>query len=118
MYKPVLLAAENLHSAIIGMLRSSGYEVVSVRETMHGASDRDVLEKARSLDAILVTEDSDFGELIFSYGISAIGVIFLRYRWQEVEAISKALLTLISTRKPAGSFYTISPLQIRERRLP
>lgn len=118
MDKPILLADENIHAGIIARLRESGFEVVSIRGTMGGASDRDVLLKANSMSAILITEDSDFGELIFSYDIPAIGVLYLRYAWFEFDQIVTALITVLSTKATRGSFFTITPQKIRERKLP
>lgn len=118
MDKPILLADENVHAGIIGRLRTSGFEVYSIRETMGGASDMEVLQKATSIPAILVTEDSDFGELIFSHGIEAIGVIYLRYSWSELDNIVKALISVLSTKVIQGSFFTITPIKVRERKLP
>lgn len=118
MDKPILLADENVHAGIIARLRESGFEVISIRETMGGASDREVLQKANSMSAILVTEDSDFGELIFSHDIPAIGVVYLRYAWSELDRIVNALITVLSTKATRGSFFTITPQKIRERKLP
>lgn len=118
MDKPAFLADENVHSAIVRSLRSAGFRVISVRESTPGASDQAVLEMARSIPAILITEDSDFGELVFSHGIEAIGVVYLRYYWREIDEISNAVLTLISTHQLMGSFITVTPQKIRERRLP
>jgi predicted nuclease of predicted toxin-antitoxin system len=116
--KPILLADENVHAGIVDKLRKSGFEVYSIRETMGGASDMEVLQKATSIPAILVTEDSDFGELIFSHGIPAIGVIYLRYSWSELDEIVKALMTVFSEKVIKGSFFTITSRKIRERTLP
>jgi len=116
--KPAFVADENLHANIINSMRDAGIEVFSIRETMAGASDRDVLEKARSMSAILITEDSDFGELVFSHGIPAVGIVYLRYNWDEVQAIAKAVVTLASSRILSGSFFTLTTKKIRERSLP
>jgi len=40
-------------------------DVVYVRDVANGAPDADVLELARTEQRILITEDYDFGELIF-----------------------------------------------------
>jgi predicted nuclease of predicted toxin-antitoxin system len=116
--KPVLLADENVHAVIIEGLRTAGFQVISVRETLAGSSDESVLAESFSSSAILITEDSDFGELVFSHGSSVNGVVYLRYPWQEVDAICAALLTVLSSRQLRGSFFTITPKKIRERKIP
>ncbi len=45
-----------------------------------GISDKEVLNLAREFNAILITEDSDFGEWVFAHREKITGVIFLRYK--------------------------------------
>jgi predicted nuclease of predicted toxin-antitoxin system len=59
--RPVLLTDENVHAGIIDRLRKSGFTVISVRETMAGASDREVLQKATAIQAILTDRHCHFG---------------------------------------------------------
>jgi predicted nuclease of predicted toxin-antitoxin system len=117
LYKRAILADENVHTGIVRALRSEGFLVLSIREESSGIADAQVLERAQALNAILLTEDSDFGELIFSHRIHALGVVYLRYSWRELEAIINALVHVLKTHDLDGSYITISPTKIRERKL-
>lgn len=60
-----LLADEGVHRGLVAGLRDAGYSVTYVAETMSAASHRDGLMKATDLEAVLVTTDKNFGELVF-----------------------------------------------------
>lgn len=60
------LADENVSRMVIERLRASGFDVISIGETRSGAPDKYVLEAADAEDRILITEDHDFGELMFA----------------------------------------------------
>ena len=62
----MILADENLHISFIQTLRIAGYEVISVFEGFRGISDMEVINMGRDANAVLITEDKDFGELIFN----------------------------------------------------
>lgn len=59
-------------------LRSAGHEVFSVFDEAQGMADVDVLEKALSENWILITNDKDFGEMVFRERREHHGIIFLR----------------------------------------
>jgi len=50
-------------------LSRNEYLVYSIREHHQGINDRMVVETVKSKNGLLITEDKDFGELIFSHGI-------------------------------------------------
>lgn len=47
------------------MLTDLGHDVLSARETAPGASDEALLALANQERRVLVTEDKDFGDLVF-----------------------------------------------------
>jgi predicted nuclease of predicted toxin-antitoxin system len=59
-------------------LREAGYEVAYIAEISRGASDSEVLQHAQATQAVLLTGDKDFGELVFRKGATAGGVVLLR----------------------------------------
>ena len=74
-----LLCNENIPSAIVVVLRQEGHDVVAVKESMRGASDTDILARARTEDRVIVTQDKDFGELAFRVRLpAACGVMLFR----------------------------------------
>jgi len=69
---------ESTGMAVVNYLRSLGYDVLAVAETISQAADSDVLARASSEGRILVTNDKDFGELAFRVGQVHQGVLLLR----------------------------------------
>jgi predicted nuclease of predicted toxin-antitoxin system len=114
---PDLLADENIDFRIIENLRVAGFNVFSVRENCCGAKDREILNIAKLKKLIIVTEDKDFGELIFSYNEANVGVIFLRYHFLERTSITESLIRIIRKYEHTlyNKFTVLTPKKIRMR---
>ena len=69
---------ESTGTAVVEYLRNVGHDVLAVAETMPQADDSDILARAASEGRILVTNDKDFGELVFRSGQAHHGVVLLR----------------------------------------
>jgi predicted nuclease of predicted toxin-antitoxin system len=112
-----LLADEGVDARLIRHLREGGLSVRSVREESPGLSDRDVLARARQINCVLVTEDSDFGEWVFAHGEPSVGVVFLRYRPSELHRVSRIVLELVTVHREGlyRKFTTVTPKKIRMR---
>ena len=65
------LADESCDFAVVRTLRAAGYDVLAVSERAPGARDEDVIRFATSERRILLTEDKDFGQLVFAAGADA-----------------------------------------------
>lgn len=59
-------------------LTKLGHDVYSVYDESPGMSDEDILGKALAEGRILITNDKDFGEMIFRERREHKGVVFLR----------------------------------------
>ncbi len=59
------VADENIETSIIERLREDGHQVLSVAEMEPGILDDEVLDRANQASALLLTNDKDFGELVF-----------------------------------------------------
>ncbi len=90
-----LFADECVHKRIVDALRRNGYQVDYISETNPGLSDSAIVDLVSKKSAILITEDSDFGEWVFVHGYKNIGVVFLRYKTDELESIIQAVLKVI-----------------------
>ena len=64
--------------SVAAWLVSLGHDVYSVFDESQGMTDEDVLSKAYSEERILITNDKDFGEMIFRERRPHRGVVFLR----------------------------------------
>lgn len=111
----MILADENLNIRFIHALRAHGFEVNAISEEHIGIADSEVAQIAMGNSSILITEDKDFGELIFAYNSIRLTVVFLRYRKEEIELMNRLLLQAIKqyANSPEKLFITISRSKIR-----
>jgi len=112
-----ILADENVDFRIVRNLINKGLEVISVLKDYQGIQDKEVLELARRHHALLLTEDSDFGEWIFAHKEKNVSVIFLRYKPSELKNISDSLIKILNEHGISlyGKFVVITPKKIRSR---
>ncbi|NQT34068.1 DUF5615 family PIN-like protein [bacterium] len=112
------LADENVDKSIVDWLRRDGYEVVYIAEISPSIPDDEVFEKANKLQAILLTADKDFGELVFRQGIITAGVVLLRLAGLtsagKTEIVSRAVKLHGDKMKSAFTVITASAVRIRE----
>ncbi len=114
------LADECCDRAVVRALRAGGYDVLSVSEITPRAEDSHVIRLALREKRILVTEDKDFGQLVFAHGQKTIGVIFLRFPTSARRQISKDVLRLVKQQgeRLEGSFVTVQPGRVRMSHAP
>jgi predicted nuclease of predicted toxin-antitoxin system len=74
----IFVADENIDTEIIEELKKGGYNILSISDECPGVPDEEVLRIANDHNAILLTGDKDFGELIFRRGLESSGVILVR----------------------------------------
>jgi len=72
------LADEGVDAAIVTAIRSDGHDVRWMAEEMEGSTDDVVLDAAARDGRILITEDKDFGELVFRRRLHHRGVVLVR----------------------------------------
>ena len=72
------LADEGVDKPIVTMLRSAGFDIDYILELIPGADDETVLELAHSQQRILITQDKDFGELVFRLHQPHHGIVLIR----------------------------------------
>ena len=73
------LADECCDAALVDALRSDGHDVLYAIESLRGATDDDILTRAFSERRILLTEDKDFGELVYRFRRPTHGIVLLRF---------------------------------------
>ena len=71
--------------AVAKWLRSSHHDVFSVYDEDRGLDDESIIEKANRENYILITNDKDFGELVFHMRKAHKGVILLRLEDERAE---------------------------------
>ena len=111
---------ENLPRMLVEWLRALGCDVVSASESGPGEADTAWAELALRDERILLTQDKDFGDLIYRNGLASHGVVLLRLdefmaveilsRFQEVWSVIEA--------NPSGRFIVVTETRVRVRLLP
>ena len=76
---------ESTGFAVAHFLQNDGHDVIVIAELMPQADDFDILEYACREERIVVTNDKDFGELIFRSGRPYYGVILLRLQDERTQ---------------------------------
>ena len=65
-------------------------------EFQHRSVDKEVMELALVEDRILLTEDKDFGWLVFAGRIDSPGVVLIRFPASARRLLAEAVLKLVS----------------------
>lgn len=73
-----LIADESVDFGIVRILRQKGYSVISVTEKFSGIKDTKVLEIANKKAILLLTEDKDFGDLVYRFQLQHKGILLMR----------------------------------------
>jgi predicted nuclease of predicted toxin-antitoxin system len=73
-----IVADENIDFQVIRKLRNAGFEVFSISENLASIKDNEVIAVANEQNALLITEDKDFGELVFRLRLPNRGVLLIR----------------------------------------
>ena len=99
------------------LLIEAGHDAVFVGDAMPGSADEVVLARAESENRILITDDKDFGELVFRLDRPSTGVILLRTSKANYRRRVRILLDVIKTLQLEGHFTTVTENRIKTRKL-
>jgi predicted nuclease of predicted toxin-antitoxin system len=113
------LADECLDAGLVRRLRGAGHDVSYIAEMASGTTDVEIIRRAHNDGRLLLTEDKDFGELVFRSSETVPGLVLLRIRperrlikWIRLEAavqqFGKGLL---------GRYLVIEDIRFRSRPL-
>jgi predicted nuclease of predicted toxin-antitoxin system len=75
-----IVADESVDFRIVVQLREKGIQVYSITEELPSAKDEIVLKTAHDNRALLLTEDKDFGELVFRLHMPHSGILLNKNR--------------------------------------
>ena len=115
----ILVADEGVDAQIVVALRRGGHDVTFVAELAPGIADDVVLDLARDRQALLLTADKDFGELVMRQRRAVNGVVLLRLAGLAAD-VKAALVTAVidaHLAELAGSFAVITSHSVRIRRV-
>jgi predicted nuclease of predicted toxin-antitoxin system len=69
------LADESCDFRVVRALREAGHDVLAVCEFAKRMQDQEVMNLSGREERVLITEDKDFGQLIYAHGTPSRGVI-------------------------------------------
>jgi predicted nuclease of predicted toxin-antitoxin system len=90
------LADESCDFMVVRALRAAGHEVEAIAERSPGMIDSDVLALAADEGRILLTEDKDFGQLVFARIREHSGVILVRYPARGRADLGRAAVAMVN----------------------
>ena len=112
-----LIVDENVDKLVVNALRQDGHNVLYVAEFAPSIDDETVLEQANQNGALLITEDKDFGELVYRQGSIHTGVVLIRLDGLSKQAKARIVSTIFASQGPQllNAFSVISPGRVRIR---
>jgi predicted nuclease of predicted toxin-antitoxin system len=72
------LADECVAAPLVAQLRDAGHDVLYVAELAAGLDDHQVIALAEAQGSLLLTDDKDFGDLVFRHRHSVPGIVSMR----------------------------------------
>jgi predicted nuclease of predicted toxin-antitoxin system len=114
----MLVADENVESAVVYRLRRDGHDVIWIAESDPGTTDDSVLAIAEAQVRLLITGDTDFGEIVFRQGRARAGVLLLRLAGLAPERKASIVSDVLRKHLPEmkAAFSVVAPGQVRIRR--
>ena len=111
---------ENVAGTVVRSLRERGHDVLSITESLRGAADAAILDRARAERRVVVTHDKDFGELAFRSGLPAMsGVVLLRLSGANPQTDNRRVLEVLESRDDwTDQFAVVTDDRVRIRPLP
>jgi predicted nuclease of predicted toxin-antitoxin system len=114
-----LLADENIAADLVAWLRGQGHDVLYAAEVLAQELDTVLLRTAEAEDRLVLTEDKDFGELVFRDRLNSHGVILLRVSnlslAERIARLAEAWSVVESNHR--GRFIVITANKVRVRPL-
>ena len=109
------LADESCDFAVVRVLRSAGHDILAIAEISPRIGDEEVLQLARDEKRVLLTEDTDFGELVYAERLGSSGVVLFRFPATSRRAIAEAALDVANRigEELSSRFTVVQPGRIR-----
>ena len=113
------LADESVESRIVQALRRIGFDVFSVAEECPAVSDSTVLNLCQKKKCVLITNDKDFGELVFLEKKVARGILLLRFDLEATNQKVQRVLDFLKFHKSKleKNFVVLSEHNARIRKI-
>ncbi len=105
------LADECCDFAAVRALRTAGHDVLAVNESHTRSVDTEVMALALAENRILLTEDKDFGWLVYVARADSPGVVLIRFPASARRPLSAELVQLVNQHGSQldGAFVVLRP---------
>ena len=109
------LADESCAGPVVVALREAGHDVLAIAEIAKGAADEQVIERALNESRVLITEDHDFGELVYGRGHRSAGVILVKFHSRARRVKAAAVVEAVAKlgTRLQGGFAVVEPGRVR-----
>jgi len=109
------LADEGCDFAVVRALREAGFDVVAVCEIMPRSNDSDIIKLSHAENRVLLTEDKDFGWLVFVSHADSAGVVLIRFPGNARSALPGTVVWLAEKHASElqNAFVVLEPNQAR-----
>ena len=113
------LADECVTASLVDFLRRAGHDVLYVTEHAAGSHDVELVELATRESRLLLTEDKDFGDLVFRRGHAAPGIVLMRIASENPQLLEQRLIAAIDEygERLFGQYLVIEEGRFRSRPL-
>ncbi len=113
------LIDESVEKPIVDWLRDQKYDVTYIAESSSGITDEEVIRIANCENRILITNDKDFGELIFRQGRITKGILLIRTTNEESSKKLRLVKEVLdkAKNKLRGNFVVVNEVGIRIRKI-
>ena len=105
------LADESCDFAVVRALRAAGHDVVAIADISPRADDVVVIDKTVREQRILITEDKDFGQLVYADKRASGGVLFMRFPARVRRSLPQIVVELVRRKgeQLIGTFVVVQP---------
>ena len=109
------LTEENCNFTVVRAPRAAGHDVAAVAELSPRTDDEIVIDRAVREQRILITEDKDFGQLVYADKRASGGVLFIRFPAHVRRSLVRTIVELVRRRgeKLIGDFVVVQPGRTR-----
>ena len=116
------LADAGISPRTVEFLRQLGHDAVHVRELgMQRADDREIIDRARRDDRVVVTFDLDFGEIVALGVHDRPSVVLFRLEDETADSVNRQIAPVLKDQREAlesGALILVEGTRYRIRRLP
>ena len=114
------IADESCAGPVIRALRTAGHDVIAIAEISRGIPDESVMEHAFAERRVLITEDSDFGELVYVKKRPSAGVVLVKFHRRMRKTKPAAVVDAIAKlgERLRDGFAVVEPGRVRLAKRP